>query len=100
MRVVLVVLLVYSLGLGTVGCSTDVGKEPSVPQQQETGVQQNPQSSTSQGSGSKEISVIAKSGSQAPSDEKEAVLDDITRELDEILNNANSLDEVAETDFN
>lgn len=101
-KFIITAVLVMALSLPILGCSAGVQGNNAAPQQKSPeGSQQQSgqQGSAAQGTGN-EITIIAKSGNQQPGDEKEAVLDEITRELDEILSSANSLDEVAETDLN
>ncbi|AHF10951.1 MULTISPECIES: hypothetical protein [Dehalobacter] len=50
-------------------------------------------------SDNQEISVVAKSGTRSADEEKEAVLDEISRELDEIINTVNAMDDIEENDL-
>jgi tellurite resistance protein len=50
--------------------------------------------------GTDKITVVAKSGGEiSANEEKEAILDEIAKALDEILNSANSLEQVEDTDL-
>jgi len=116
--------LVMLITIGVVGCSAEADKNGAESQQnpaienqqksqeqekitdgQQTGEAKQGQPITEgntagQSEGKNAISVIAKSGNESSNDEKNLILDEITRELDEILSNANALDEVAEADLN
>jgi hypothetical protein len=50
-------------------------------------------------SDNQEITVVAKSGTRSADEEKEAVLDEISRELDEIINTVNAMDDIEENDL-
>ncbi|NLI91182.1 MAG: hypothetical protein GX434_02945 [Peptococcaceae bacterium] len=52
------------------------------------------------GKGTGEISVIAKSGNSMTTNEKEAVLNEITKELDEMISSANSFEDIEDSDLN
>jgi len=86
MAVLLILVLVFTVA----GCSAKPGN---------TAGPQTGQKSAGQTTENKEVSIIAKSGSKVSSDEKEAVLDDISKELDDIINNAGSWEDVEDSDL-
>ncbi|MCG1024793.1 hypothetical protein [Dehalobacter sp.] len=124
-RVFLTTFLILSFFVTLSGCSgqTDQSKNSEVPR---NGVQTEDQQSVnkddqvqSDGAGidgagiigtetdgtenkesdNQEISVVAKSGTRSADEEKEAVLDEISRELDEIINTVNAMDDIEENDL-
>ncbi|MCM1567127.1 MAG: hypothetical protein WHF31_14785 [Candidatus Dehalobacter alkaniphilus] len=124
-RVFLTTFLILSFFVTLSGCSgqTDQSKNSEVPR---NGVQTEDQQSAnkddqvqSDGAGidgagingtetdgienkesdNQEISVVAKSGTRSADEEKEAVLDEISRELDEIINTVNAMDDIEENDL-
>ncbi len=124
-RVFLTAFLILSFFVTLSGCSgqTDQSKNSEVPR---NGVQTEDQQSAnkddqvqSDGAGidgagingtetdgienkesdNQEISVVAKSGTRSADEEKEAVLDEISRELDEIINTVNAMDDIEENDL-
>lgn len=102
-KFIMALALVMALSLTLLGCSAG-GKGNNAASQQKnlegSQQQEEQQGSAAEDNGKNEITIIAKSGSQQSGDEKDAVLDEITSELDEILSNANALEDVAETDLN
>lgn len=106
-KAILAKLIIMLLVFAVIGCSAQSGtgittkgtlERSEIGQEQQSEQSDNSQSAE-QGSGENEISVIAKSGVET-GDEKEAVLDEIAKELDEIINSVNNLDNIEDSDLN
>lgn len=111
-KIIFSVLLFAVLTLFTTACSVQTGTE-----RNKTGSQPNPQQEQLQKeqqeeetdnhdtaqeeilAAGNEITVIAKSGSESPDDEKEAVLNEIARELDEIIKSIDALEQADDNEF-
>lgn len=110
-RVVFSALLLAVLTLFMVACSGQTGTKGDksgsqlTPQQEQLQKQQEErtdnhntaQEKTSEAG--REITVIAKSGSKSSDDEKEAVLNEIARELDEIIKSIDALEQADDNEF-
>jgi putative salt-induced outer membrane protein YdiY len=92
-----VILLVLILTFPMTGCASKAQSD------NKQGAAANPSSQAQQESGKQgdgEISVIAKSGNTVSSDEKEAVLNEITKEMDEMINNSAAMEDIEDSDLN
>lgn len=109
--IAIALMLVLVMAIAIIGCSksTAQGNTSGSTKQNADASGQQPgrqsgqptaQQSSQQAAGKKDISVIAKSGSQEKTgDEKEAVLNDIEKELNEIIDNVNALEDVQDSDL-
>ncbi|UWG97039.1 hypothetical protein LPY66_19560 [Dehalobacter sp. DCM] len=99
-KVIISVLLISFLLLAGSGCSSkENAKDQNTAQEGQT----TQEGQTAQGSGTEkdgdDISVIVKSDTPTSNAEKEQILDDINSQLNEIINEANKLDDIAEKDM-
>lgn len=91
------ILLIITLAV--TGCASKSENAQSSSSQEQSGTSQPETSTPSTEKNQKDMTIVAKSGSAQNSQDKEAVLDQITKELDDIVNSANSFDDIDDTDL-